>query len=96
MGVSLADFTKVLRPLIKKWRAGGTVCVLYLDNGILFAKMFSTLKMICRKIREDLKNAGLFMNEEKTHLYPRQKAEWLGVRIDTCRMIFEIKKLSPY
>ena len=76
-------FTKVLRPLVKKWRGQGIRCVIYVDDGIHGSASKRRTAFDCLIVREDLENAGFTLNEEKTHLYPSQIAEWLGFSIDT-------------
>ncbi len=73
----------MLRPFIKKWRGQGLRSIIYIDDGI-----FGTLSKIgtalaCLMVREDLENAGLTINEEKSNLYPVQIGDWLGFTIDT-------------
>lgn len=75
-------FTKLLRPLIKKWRGEGLRSIIYIDDGI-----FGTLSKIlttkaCLRVRADLENAGFTLNEIKSKLYPQQIGEWLGFGID--------------
>ena len=68
-GLSSASyvFTKFTRPLIKKWRAAGIKNIMYLDDGIIIAPTSDTAKQICETIRQDLKGAGVTLNEEKTN-----------------------------
>ena len=91
-GLSSASyvFTKFTRPLIKKWRAAGIKNIMYLDDGIIIAPTSDTAKQICETIRQDLKGAGVTLNEEKTKLEPTRQIEWLGFCIDTSEMTFRV------
>ena len=76
-------FTKLLRPLVKRWRSQGIRCVIYLDDGIAGGKAYSETQKILCKVKSDIISAGLTLNIEKTKLEPRQKGKWLGFIIDT-------------
>ena len=84
-GLALACyvFTKVMRPLIKRWRGMGIRSVLYLDDGILGDRVKEQLESSISIVRSDLENAGLTINEEKSHLIPAMTCKWLGFLIDT-------------
>ena len=75
-------FTKLLRPLIKKWRGEGIRSVIFIDDGIFGSESKRITAYACLKIREDLENAGFTINEEKSTLYPHQVGKWLGFHID--------------
>ena len=81
-------FTKVLRPLIKKWRAQGIRCTVYLDDGICMAKTFALTLQQAKIIENDLIQAGFTINYEKSFLIPSQTGSWLGFDIDTTSMKF--------
>ena len=69
-GLSSASyvFTKMLRPLVKKWRGQGIRCVIYVDDGIHGAPWKRETAYNCLTVREDLEQAGFTLNEEKTCL----------------------------
>ena len=75
-------FTKLLRPLIKKWRGEGIRSVIYIDDGIFGSKSKRDTAFACLQVREDLENAGFTINEDKSTLYPHQIGKWLGFDID--------------
>ena len=89
-------FTKLLRPLVKRWRSMGHNSFVYLDDGCcgqpdkISASAASTIQ------QKDLLHCGLKINLAKSSLDPMQVGEWLGFIIDTIRMEFRIptKKLS--
>ena len=83
-------FTKVMRPLVKKWRGSGFRCAIFLDDGISGSHLESITADQAITIRQDLENAGFTINEEKSILYPVQKATWLGFIIDTMEYKFSV------
>ena len=91
-GLSSASyvFTKMLRPLVKKWRGQGIRCIIYVDDGIHGSPQRRTTAYDCLTVREDLENAGYTLNEEKSFLYPSQTGTWLGFHIDTANLILSV------
>ena len=85
LGLSTASyiFTKMLRPLIKKWRGSGIRSIIYLDDGILGSHSKAATARYCLIARADLEDAGFLLNEKKSNLFPSQVGEWLGFTIDT-------------
>ena len=75
-------FTKLLRPLVRRWRSLGLRMVLYLDDGICFAQSYTLAKEAAIIIQEDLEAAGFVINVQKSRLNPSQKLKWLGFDID--------------
>ena len=51
-------FTKVLRTLVKKWRAQGITVVLYIDDGILISDTLEGCLDSVITVRKDLKDSG--------------------------------------
>ena len=72
-------FTKLLRPLIRYWRAQGLRAVLYLDDGIVAAKGEEAARIASNQVRQDLALAGLIVNECKSQWEPVQRLIWLGL-----------------
>ena len=79
-------FTKITRPLTKRWRSQGIKSVTYIDDGIAA----DSTKELTGKVESDLKRAGFSINWEKSSFSPRQKGEWLGTIIDTRAMTFSV------
>lgn len=85
-------FTKLLRPLVKRWRSMGQFSLVYLDDGIgsqpdkVSAKAASIIQ------RKDLKASGSVSNEEKSHWAPMQIGERLGFIINTMSMQFSLPR----
>ncbi|CAJ0592617.1 unnamed protein product [Cylicocyclus nassatus] len=75
-------FTKLMRPLLKKWRATGLFVAIYLDDGLIWAKSAHECELAVAKIRDDLSRAGFFVAEDKCSWRPLQKMTWLGHVID--------------
>jgi len=76
-------FTKLLKPLLKKWRGEGKSIILYLDDGLGTAQPFNSAKICSLQIHTDLLKFGLLPNEEKCVWEPCQSIVWLGTVIDT-------------
>ena len=83
-------FTKILRPLVKKWRAQGIKVVIYLDDGI-FGSLRKTLTEKQKEIiLQDLAMAGFTVNFEKSQMTPSTTGKWLGFEINTESMLFKV------
>ena len=75
-------FTKLLRPLVKRWRSKGIRVVVYIDDGMGASKT-KALNVAHRDVVvSDLKFAGFVLNVPKSHLDPQQVGKWLGFIID--------------
>ena len=58
-------FTKLTKPLVKKWRKQAKRCTMYLDDGIQAAKSFELAQYHAEVMKCDLKKAGLTINENE-------------------------------
>ena len=92
-------FTKVLRPLVKKWRAEGIRSILYIDDGINGHRSYHEALQAGNTVFHDITMSGFMINVEKSDFQPKQTGEWLGTIIDTRDMTFtiperKIKKLK--
>ena len=89
-------FTKLLRPLVKRWRSMSHCCFVYLDDGI--SGLPERVSAIAASLvhQKDLKLSGLKINKEKSVLEPMQVGQWLGFIIDTIKMQFRVptKKIA--
>ena len=83
-------FTKLLRPLVKRWRFMGHNSFVYLDDG--FGSQPDKCSAAAAAViqNKDLDSSGLLVNEDKSHWHPMQVGEWLGFVINTIAMIFQI------
>ena len=84
-GLSFAAylFTKLLKPLLKKWRQQGIPIAAYLDDGIGAGKNIFVAKRNSLIVHSDLIMAGFLVNEENSNWEPVQVIVWLGCTIDT-------------
>ena len=71
-------FTKLMRPLVRRWRSMGHTSFIYLDDsfGSQPDKCSATAASLIQ--RKELSSSGLLCNEEKSHWTPMQVGEWLG------------------
>ena len=83
-------FTKITRPLIKRWRLKGYKVLIYLDDGFNIGSDYNTCKASTEHIIQDLESSGFVINHEKSNLEPRQIGQWLGTVIDTNSMLFYV------
>ena len=63
-------FSKVLRPMVKCWRAHGFRVIFYLDDGWGVESDFVPCSLLSNTVRRDLVSAGLSINEEKSEWCP--------------------------
>ena len=80
-------FTKFLKPLLSRWRSQSMKVILYLDDGIVYSRSKPLLIDHAQRIRSDLLNAGILVNEEKSIWNPCNELEWLGLIIDLSNSI---------
>ena len=89
-------FTKLMRPLVRRWRSMGHNSFIYLDDGFGSQpdKCSATAASFIQ--RKELSLSGLLCNEEKSHWAQMQIGEWLGFVMDSISMSFRIpeKKVS--
>ena len=55
-------FTKLLRPLVKKWRGSGMRAIVYIDDGIVAAKCKAECAAVRDVVVRDLRKAGFILN----------------------------------
>ena len=78
-GLSTAPylFTKLLKPLVKKWRCEGKAIV-FLDDGLGAGATFNLAKIASLQVHSDLLKFGFLPNEDKCRWNPCQTLTWLG------------------
>ena len=76
-------FTKLLRPLVRYWRARGIRIVVYLDDGLAVSADERSAHAASDFVRETLGNAGFVTHPVKSQWQPVQRLTWLGFVIDT-------------
>lgn len=79
-GLSTAPylFTKLLKPLVKKWRSEGKPIVVFLDDGLGAGTTLNSAKITSLQVHSDLLKFGLLPNEDKCVWNPQQIITWLG------------------
>ena len=83
-------FTKLLRPLVKMWRAQGLPVVLYLDDGIVTCHSKESCAAAAKIVNRDLCQAGFFVSEPKCVWCPTPRLEWLGIIWDLQTFTMEV------
>lgn len=71
-------FTKLLKPLARKWRSEAKGIVVYLDDALGSAAGCYNAKIASLQVHTDLCRSGFFANESKCIWEPTQVISWLG------------------
>ena len=90
MSTACYIFTKLTRPLIKKWRGEGKQVIMYLDDGLGVHDEEESCKTIGIQVKNDLIHSGFVPKAEKSLWAPTRKLVWLGTYIDTDSGFFSI------
>ncbi len=90
LNMSPRTFTKVMREVLRHWRASQVLVLIFLDDIIVMAPTREALLASMGRVWEDLKRLGLKVNLAKSHWEPMQRGEWLGMWIDTVEGTFSI------
>ena len=83
-------FTKLTKPLVKKWRKQSIRITMYLDDGLSSASNFLLALKHAKIIQSDLDKAGLTVNWKKSNFIPSRNGKWLGFIIDTEALKFYV------
>ncbi|VDI18252.1 Hypothetical predicted protein [Mytilus galloprovincialis] len=83
-------FTKVTRPLIKKWRGEGKQILMYLDDGFGTHSDINSCTDIAAQVKQDLIDSGFVPKVEKSMWSPKKTLIYLGYFIDTDKAILSI------
>ena len=75
-------FTKLVRPLVKYWRARGLRLVVYLDDGLCAMGGEAKALEASELVRSTLDQAGFVVNAKKSVWRPTQRLQWLGFIVD--------------
>lgn len=83
-GLSVAPrtYTKIMRLLLKRWRALGIRCSGYIDDSIFFAETVEEAERIRDIVLRDMERFGLTINARKAALTPSQCVAYLGYLFD--------------
>jgi hypothetical protein len=83
-------FTKLVRPLVKYWRARGLRLVVYLDDGLCAMGGEAKALEASELVRSTLDQAGFVVNAKKSVWRPTQRLQWLGFIVDLDKGQIEI------
>uniref|UniRef100_A0A7M5XH70 Reverse transcriptase domain-containing protein n=1 Tax=Clytia hemisphaerica TaxID=252671 RepID=A0A7M5XH70_9CNID len=75
-------FTKIVRVLIKFWRAHGIRIACFLDDGLSIEYAREKAKENAVFVKGSLDKSGFIVNEEKSQWEPLTKIQWLGIQVD--------------
>lgn len=75
-------FTKLMRCVVKYWRAQGIPIVIYLDDGVAVLPSKLACQKVSTVLQRDLGEAGLVTQVAKCVWVPQQVLEWTGIIID--------------
>ena len=76
-------FTKLLKPLVKKWRSEAKSIVVYLHDGLGAAADKNKAKIASLQVHADPLKSGFLPNESKCVWEPIQVITWLGAVLNT-------------
>ena len=80
-------FTRLLKPLVKKWRTEGKSIVVFLEDGLGAAADYTKARISSLSVHADLLKSWFVPNEEKSLWEPAQVITWLGTVIETSQCI---------
>ncbi|VDI15676.1 Hypothetical predicted protein [Mytilus galloprovincialis] len=83
-------FTKLTRPLIKKWRGEGKQIIMYLDDGLDVHDDKELCTQMSIQVKKDIISSGFVPKAEKSMWTPTKNLTFLGTHIDTDKGIFTI------
>jgi len=83
-------FTKLIRPLIKKWRDDGLQILMYLDDGHCHNTDKAQLVVQSSKFKCDIISSGFVPKADKSMWDPVQCMVFLGLNIDTSLGVLRI------
>ena len=75
-------FTKIVRVLIKYWRAHGIRIACFLDDGLSVDYSKPKAKENSIFVAGSLQKSGFITNEEKSEWEPVTRIQWLGIQVD--------------
>ena len=93
-GVSVAPwiFWKVLRPWTQSLRSKGIRVVVYLDDILIMADSAESCVRHTQIAASGLQALGFCQNQKKSSLVPSRNCTFLGVDIDTSKMVFSLPR----
>lgn len=93
-GISTAPFvfTKLMKPVVEKFRKIGIRCVIYLDDILIFSRSYEEAKVNTKVIIDQLIQLGFKLNYKKCSLLPSQECTFLGFRFNSIYMFIALPK----
>lgn len=79
-------FSKILRPLVHKWRGQGFKSIIFVDDGSTGLSSFELASQAAQVVQSDLLSSGFIINFEKSDFIPKQIGVWLGTIVNTIDM----------
>ena len=86
LSISPRVFTKVLKPIISKFREQGFTGLTYLDDSFLIENSKEKCIKSVDKLSQDFENLGFIVNKEKSSFEPKQEMKFLGYLFNTVEM----------
>ncbi|CAC5408504.1 unnamed protein product [Mytilus coruscus] len=83
-------FTKIIRPLIKKWRGEGKQIIMYLDDGLGVHDDEKLCNQMAIQVNKDIISSGFVPKAEKSMCTPIKNLTFLDTNIDTDKGVFTI------
>ena len=83
-------FTKIVRALVRYWRAEGLRIVVYLDDELCAVKGQQAAVKASRLVQATLESTGFVAHATKSVWLPTQRLEWLGFVVDVALGHIEI------
>ena len=80
-------FTKIVRVLIKYWRAHGIRIACFLDDGLSVDYSEQKAKENSIFVARSLQKSGFIANEDKSQWEPVTKIQWLGIALRISNVI---------
>ena len=87
-------FTKLLKPLLRKWRTEGKSIVVFLDDRLGAAADYTKARVSSSSVHADLLKSGFVLNKKKCLWESTQVITWLGTVIDTSATDTRTQSLS--
>ena len=85
-------FTKLLRPVMSELRKRNIILLIYVDDILIIGSTLDSAKWAVTCTLHFLLNICFLINWEKSVLSPRQSIEWLGLILNSVKMLFRCHK----
>ncbi|MES9971262.1 MAG: reverse transcriptase domain-containing protein, partial [Candidatus Thiodiazotropha sp.] len=80
-------FSKVVRPLVSKWRGEGKKVIMYLDDGFGCGQGKQYMQSVSQDIKNDLLLSGFVPKVDKSLWEPVQEMTWLGAVLNSVECV---------